>query len=342
METLFKRHFWALELAALAISALLLGAGASRLVLARLAGFGVEIPPEGMATGGGRATDVPRIPETISEVGFPQPPEESTVDLCANTTCEAGQECNPTTGQCEAPEAEASADDDGPCFDSDIALTLSGTMVSEDPEWSLAVFQNPSTKKTEFARIGSELLAQAQVTAIYRSRVMISRNGRIECIRPAAVRAAAAARNENRTAPSATPAARPRPGSPAPVNTNVSPDELARTAVRRTGNNQYDIDKNAIESVLANPTALREQAPTVAPYYRDGKAAGFRLNGVRAGSMFSTLGIRNGDVIQSVNGQAMDSPQRAMELYQGLRTAGTIEMVVERGGRQQTITYNIR
>lgn len=338
METLFKRHFWAVQLGTLAISALLLGAGASRLVLARLAGFGVEIPPEGMATGSGGGADSTRVPESISEVGFPQPPEPTSTDACATVTCEEGQTCNPDTGACEATQPDLSASEDGPCFDSDIALTLSGTMVSEDPGWSLAVFQNPSTKKTEFARVGTELLAQAIVTSIHRSRVMITRNGKVECIRPASVRQAAAARNQNR--PTAPPAA--RPGTPSPVNPNVSPDELARTAVRRTGNNQYTVDKNAVESVLANPTALREQAPSVAPYYRDGKAEGFRLNGVRSGSLFSSLGIRNGDVIQSVNGQAMDSPQRAMELYQGLRTAGRIEMIIERGGRQQTITYTVQ
>lgn len=340
MENLFKRHFWAIQLSALAVSALLLGAGASRLLLARFASFGVEVPPEGMAIGGGGSGDGVRLPESISEVGFPQPPEIPVSDPCAAITCEEGQVCNPNTAACETPAPDLSAGEDGPCFDSDIALVLSGTMVSEDPEWSLAVFQNPATKKTEFARIGSSLLAQAEVTAIYRSRVMISRNGKVECMRPASVRQAAAARNQNRTAPAAPSTV--RPGTPSTANPNVSPDELARTAVRRTGNNEYAIDRNAIDSVLSNPTALREQAPSVAPYYRDGKAAGFRLNGVRAGSMFSTLGIRNGDVIQSVNGQAMDSPQRAMELYQGLRTAGKIEMVVERGGRQQTITYNVQ
>lgn len=342
METLFKRHFWAVQLTVLVVSTLLLGAGTARFLLARFADYGVAIPPEGMAIGGGAGQDSLRVPDSISEVGFPQPPEVPS-DPCADITCPEGQACNPTTAKCEVAPAEAPVGEDGPCVDSDIAMNLAGTMVSEDPEWSLAVFQNPTTKKTEFARIGSPLLAQAEVTEIYRSRVMIRRNGRIECIRPASVRQAAAARNQSRPAPSAPAApSTVRPGTPSTVNPNVSPDELARTAVRRTGNNEYSVDRNAIDSVLANPTALREQAPSVSPYYRDGKAAGFRLNGVRAGSVFSSLGIRNGDVIQSVNGQAMDSPQRAMELYNGLRSAGKIELVIERGGRQQTVTYNVQ
>lgn len=335
METLFKRYFWALQLTAAALSALLFGAGVSRLVLAQLAHYGVAIPSEGMAApGDARAPQKPPL-ESISEVGFPQPPEPTFTAPCDDVTCEEGETCNPETGICEAPEPDLGDELSGPCHDTDLAMNLAGTMISEDPAWSVAILHNPATNKTEFAKIGDSILAQAQVTSIGRSRVMIQRAGRMECLRPESVRKAAASRPQT----PARPAAPARPSRPS--NQPQDLDSLAQTAVRRTGANSYDIDRSALDSVLSNPTALREQAPTVAPYYQDGKAAGFRLNGVRSGSIFSSLGIRNGDVIQSVNGQAIDSPQRAMELYQRLQQTGNIEMIVERGGRPTTIRYNV-
>lgn len=334
METLFKRYFWVLQLVAAALSALLMGAGVSRLVLAQLAHYGVAIPAEGMATDGSGGPAVKPPHESISEVGFPLPPEPEFTDPCATVTCEDGETCNPETGACEAPEVEFGDELDGPCVDTDLAINLAGTMVSEDPAWSIAVLHNPGTSKTEFAKVGDNLLSQALVTSIGRNRVMISRDGKMECLRPESVRKAAAAR------PRPTPVA--RPSAPARPAQNQDLESLAETAVRRTGSNAYDIDRAALDSVLSNPNALRDQAPSVAPYYKDGQAAGFRLSGVRSGSIFSSLGIRNGDVIQAVNGQTIDSPQRAMELYQRLRQTGTIEMVVERGGRPTTIRYNVQ
>ena len=87
---------------------------------------------------------------------------------------------------------------------------------------------------------------------------------------------------------------------------------------------------------------LREQAPRVQPHYRDGRPNGFRLNGLSSDSIFSAIGIRNGDVIHSVNGQVVDSPQRAMELYRSLMTSSRVEMTVERRGQQETLTYQIQ
>lgn len=333
METLFKRYFWVLQLVAAALSALLMGAGVSRLVLAKLAPFGVAIPDEGMAIPGESGGKAPVIVDSISEVGFPQPPEEVFVSPCENVTCGDNEACNPATGQCESTApAPPSPDEGGPCVDTDLTMQLAGTMVSEDPAWSIAVLHNPTTKKTEFAKIGDSVLAQATVTAISRSRVLISRNGRVECLRPESVRKAAASRPQP-----ARPAAPDVPAKPA-----ANPDDIARTAVTRTGPNSYSVPRDAVESVLNNPAALREQAPSVAPFYKDGKAAGFRLNGVRSGSVFSSLGIRNGDVIQSVNGQIIDSPQKAMELYQRLRQQGNIELVIERGGRPTTLNYAVQ
>lgn len=341
METLFKRYFWAFQLAAAVIAALLIGAGMSRLVFAKLAPYGIAIPDEGTKIFGDTKRKEKPPMASISEVGFAQPETPEIVDLCADVTCEDGEVCNPETGECEVEDIDEVLDDPdaGPCYDTELALNLSGTMVSANEEWSVAVMHDPATKKTVFARVGDTLLTQAEVTSISRNRVMLIRDGQIECLRPESVRQAAKDRPKPKPR-RVQSAGRGTTGSK-PVDTSDL-NELAQNAVKNRGNNNYDIDKNALDAVLKDQKTLREHAPTVAPFYRDGKPAGFRLNGVRSDSIFSSLGIRNGDVISSVNGQAIDSPQRAMELYEGLSRRGTIKMVVERGGRPTTITYEIQ
>lgn len=340
METLFKRYFWAIQLSVAILAALLIGAGLSRLVLAKLAPFGVAIPPAGMATGPAAKPNAKLPLDPISEVGFAQTDDgDDDENRCQDVACEDGMNCDPETGNC-VPDTEEEQDDEsvehGPCYDTELKINLSGTMVSSDPEWAVAILHDPGTQKTVFAKIGDTLLNQAKVTDIQRNRVMIQRDGYAECIRPESVRQAVKDKpKQKRIAASTntTSSEKPSAGSIADVGDD---------AVKKTGTNEYQIDKNALNSVMNNQAELKKQAPTVTPFYRDGKPQGFRLSSVKSDSVFSQLGIKNGDVIHSVNGQVIDSPQRAMSLYKQLGQTGTVKMEVERGGRPVTFTYDIK
>lgn len=343
METLFKRYFWAIQLAVAVLAALLIGAGLSRLVFAKLAPYGIAVPDEGMKISGDRKAQEKPPVGSISEVGFAQPETPETVDLCEDVECDDGEVCNPDTGQCEdESESEEEIDDPdaGPCYDTELKINLAGTMVSPDEEWSVAVMHDPEAKKTVFARVGDKILSQAEVTAIGRNRVMIVRDGQIECLRPESVRQAA--KDRPKPKPRKVGGASASKGNDSKDVDTSDLNKLADSAVKNRGNNQYEIQQSALDAVLKDQQKLREQAPTVAPFYRDGKPSGFRLNGVRSDSIFSSLGIRNGDVITTVNGETIDSPQRAMQLYEGLSQRGTVKMTVERGGRPVTITYDIK
>ncbi len=351
METFFKKYFWLFEVAIVVVAALLVALGVSRLVGAGVAKYTIAVPegapepPTAVASG----TDAP--PRIATGV-FPVPEPEIPVDPCAEVTCEEGQRCNSLTGECEIVEDEAAAEEVGdgtPCPASDIAMNLVGTMVSDHPDWSIAILHNPSTDKTEFVRTGAQILAQADVTRIERNRVFLNRNGNTECLRPGGADAATAA--ATRARPAARAAAR-RPARPQPVAQSAAPAAAApaqqtiqqriRTGVRRTGAGEYSINRETLTEVLRDPAAMRDQQPQVSPFFEDSQAAGYRLDGIRSGSMFSAIGIRNGDVIRAVNGQTVDSPARAMQLYESLLTQGRVELEVQRQGRRQTLTYNIQ
>jgi general secretion pathway protein C len=94
---------------------------------------------------------------------------------------------------------------------------------------------------------------------------------------------------------------------------------------------------------VANDASLMEsQAPRILPNYVNGQPTGFRLQGIRSGSIFSAIGIRNGDVIVGVNGTDINSPQRAMELYQAMLQQDQVEMQILRRGREHTLNYTIK
>jgi general secretion pathway protein C len=108
------------------------------------------------------------------------------------------------------------------------------------------------------------------------------------------------------------------------------------------GPNQYSVDRNLVREVAGNSKLLQEQAPRVVPYYEGGKARGFRLQGLKTTGLFSAIGIRNGDVVLSVNGNPVDSPQRALDIYQNMMTQNSVNLTVLRRGKEETLNFSIK
>jgi len=63
---------------------------------------------------------------------------------------------------------------------------------------------------------------------------------------------------------------------------------------------------------------------------------------VRPGSLYRAIGIRSGDVITSVNGTKIDSPNKALELFEQLKNSSNISVEIERRGQPKTLGYSIK
>lgn len=98
---------------------------------------------------------------------------------------------------------------------------------------------------------------------------------------------------------------------------------------------QCVIERSFVESILANPAALAGQAAI-----RPGPG-GFTFTSIRRGSLPELLGLKRGDVLTSVNGEALDSVDKAFELYAKLRRASNLSITVRRGSAELTKSYRI-
>jgi general secretion pathway protein C len=85
---------------------------------------------------------------------------------------------------------------------------------------------------------------------------------------------------------------------------------------------QSDIDRACLYD-------LAMQARIV-PAFRDGVAIGFKLFAIRPGSLYADAGIQNGDVIESINGYDLTSPDKALEMYSLLTHGDRFDIEVER------------
>jgi len=54
------------------------------------------------------------------------------------------------------------------------------------------------------------------------------------------------------------------------------------------------------------------------------------------------MGLQEGDVLRSVNGQLMSDPGQAMQMMSALRNASQISIQVLRDGQPTTLTYQIQ
>ena len=115
-------------------------------------------------------------------------------------------------------------------------------------------------------------------------------------------------------------------------------EEAPTGDIQRNGN-AFQIPRAEVDKALANLSRLYTDIRAV-PYFKDGKANGFKLLNVKQGSLFEKLGLRRGDILKAINGNVLDIAT-GMQLFNNLKNETHFTMDVERRGSEQTFNYDI-
>ena len=131
---------------------------------------------------------------------------------------------------------------------------------------------------------------------------------------------------------------------------DFSPISVLRSAIIRTktsrsgGVKPSDFQLNDAGTQVSVSPSLAALDPSclatsmrIVPAFRDGRAEGFKLFGIRPESLPALLGFRNGDLVLKVNGRALSSPESALEAYSALRSEKTFAVELERNGAPMTL-----
>ena len=113
----------------------------------------------------------------------------------------------------------------------------------------------------------------------------------------------------------------------------VEPNAELDYGIKALGNNRFEISKDDFNTIFDDLGDLFMQARIV-PAFRDGEPIGFKLFSIRPGSLHDAIGIRNGDVMRRINGDEINSPDKALEVCKQLRESNRIEIELERNGSQ--------
>ena len=202
---------------------------------------------------------------------------------------------------------------------SSLRAVLVGTALARPERYSLCQLANGDTNETLVYALGDKFMG-ATIYKVEKDKVLIDNDGRNEYID----NSAAAPPNLGVFPPVA------QPGQPAAQSNDV----------RQLSENQYVLARATVNGALSDLSQLATQARIV-PSFKNGVANGFKLFSIVPDSLYSKIGIQNGDVIRRINGYEMNSPDKALEIYQKLRDANRIEVEIERRGDTIRKSYSI-
>ncbi|MCD6569333.1 MAG: type II secretion system protein GspC [Deltaproteobacteria bacterium] len=80
----------------------------------------------------------------------------------------------------------------------------------------------------------------------------------------------------------------------------------------------------------------------IVPYFKGGQPYGFRVSNVDRSSLLYEMGARSGDIVKSINGMPIRTPEDAFNAYQELKDESSVEVELERRGKSMTLTCPLR
>jgi membrane-associated protease RseP (regulator of RpoE activity) len=111
--------------------------------------------------------------------------------------------------------------------------------------------------------------------------------------------------------------------------------------VRRIDDTTYEVERSLVRDLVGG--AVGTAGARISPITgKDGKLAGLRLFGVKPGSVAASLGLKNGDVLQAVNNDKIESANTLIGMYAQLEQLSTVELAGTRAGKPLTLTLRLR
>jgi len=207
------------------------------------------------------------------------------------------------------PEANAQpiADDTSNLSDTRLTnLKLKGTIAASEDGVAVAIISDSNNEEKVYV-IGDSVTSAASLHAVYTDRVVLNESGNLT----------------NLKLPKDFPE-----GTTSVVSRNTLTQPRATTATQ------------SIQAVVAQNVSKLADVIRPTPYFVNGQQQGYRVYPGRDRQQFAALGLRPGDLIKDIDGQALNDPAQAMQIFQSLDSADQVSVTVERNGQPQVIVLS--
>ncbi len=207
------------------------------------------------------------------------------------------------------------------------------------PEWSFASLSSGSDNALLY-RIGGRFDEKEIVDIVPKGVVFRQANGQL-CsalmFAPPRAAGAMAANAPPPVAPTIPPPASAAAGLPGAGGITEAEMDANIHAISDT---KFSVKKTFVDKILQNQAAIMSSARIV-PHEENGSVVGVKLYGIRRNSLLGKLGLQNGDLMRTINGFEMSSPDTALEAYARLRSASNLSVAVVRRGQPMNVQYDI-
>lgn len=196
-----------------------------------------------------------------------------------------------------------------------LPIDLYGTIAGEGGR-GYAIIEERDKKKQRLYKVGDKV-AGATIVKILRNAVVLRVGEKDQVLKKKEIVARGSGRVPAAVMPGRAPEAAPRPQARPPQAPPGSVSDLA---------------------------SLLTQA-RVTPHITagsSGKPDGVVINEIQSGSIFESVGLVNGDVIQEVNGRPITGVADLVSLYRDLRPGANLSVKVSRTGRQIVLNHTVQ
>lgn|GEM_PF-3782044 len=334
MEWLFRRHFWIVQLAFLALAAIVLAIATNMFVEHLLVTGAASEKRPGLIS---QTKSLMRNFDIVNERNLFQAKREKP----------------------EKEEAAGSCDEYWAAEKSQATLRLVGTMIANDPSRSIAVIEDqkqPLSGAKAYTINECTESSRGDMSSFGSSKEPMPSGDSEACNNMSG--AGEIKRIDSECVYFYNPSSRhceflslfnakcnlsgdeipKKPPTPTPPTPSASTDELGKS-IKQVGPSSYEIDRSDLDNIMNNLAKLMAQARVV-PEQSDGKTA-WRFTMIQPNSALSKLGFQVGDTITKINGYEPEA-QKMGEFLGRLHTDSQFNVEGRRGSGSFTFEYNVK
>jgi len=203
-----------------------------------------------------------------------------------------------------------------------LELRLLGT-VAGDGEIGCAIIENLKTKVQDLYKTG-DAVNGARIERIERNRIILLNEGVEEVLN---LYVAGQDSPEPVVSAAETPVTNPE---------NITDEDI----VKITSQTDRQVNKNAFLAKIGGIEAILKTVK-LSTHKTNGVEDGLQINGLEGSSMAKFVGLKNGDVVQTINGQTVTNDRKAFQVLRKARALSSFSLELKRGTETKKLSFNI-